>query len=516
MLEQSTGTSAATSTAPVGLPLGETADPRRWRMLPVILTATFMALFDFFVVNVAAPSFQQDLHASQSELQLVVGGYAFSYATGLITGGRLGDLFGYRRFFIGGMAGFVVASLLCGVAQNPAELIGARLAQGFTAAAMVPQVLALITATFPVYERPRALSYFGMVIGAGSVAGQIIGGLLLEGNLFGWGWRSIFLVNVPIGILAIGFALRLVPHHRSVRRPRLDVVGAIGVSISLALALVPLVLGQSEGWPLWAWLSLAASVPAMALTVGWEQRLGRKGGEPLIDLQLFRRRSFSAGIAVNGAFMAYFGSFMLGLTLMLQNGLGLDPLQSGLTFGPLGVAFALTSMGSGWLRNRFGTDVITAGAVIAGVGLVVLLIEVRAFPSSVSAVTLVPSMVLMGVGNGMVLPSLIGAVLSGVKPERAGAASGILTTAQQFSSAAGVAALGVVFFDSLGPASAGGDAGISAYVPAMTRLVVFDLVLVGLAMLLSRLLPGTSRVLPGTSRGAAPWGRRQASEGVAS
>jgi hypothetical protein len=192
------------------------------------------------------------------------------------------------------------------------------------------------------------------------------------------------------------------------------------VSISLALALVPLVLGQSEGWPLWAWASLAVSVPAMALTVLSEQRLGQKGGEPLIDLQLFKRRSFSAGIAVNGAFMAYFGSFMLGLTLMLQNGLGLDPLQSGLTFGPLGVAFALTSMGSGWPRNRFGTDIISAGAVIATVGLAVLLVEVRAFPSSVSAVTLVPSMVLIGVGNGMVLPSLIGAVLTGLSPSGPG------------------------------------------------------------------------------------------------
>jgi len=238
-------------------------DPRRWQMLPVILTATFMALFDFFVVNVAAPSLERDLHASSSELQLVVGGYAFSYATGLITGGRLGDLFGYRRLFMGGMAGFALASLLCGLAQNPTELIVARLIQGFAGAAMVPQVLSLITNTFTPVERPRALGYFGMTVGAGSVAGQVIGGLLLQADVFNLGWRSIFLVNVPIGAVAIVLAARLLPHTRSEVRPRLDMFGALTVSASLALALIPLVMGQSQGWPAWCWVSLALVPPSL-------------------------------------------------------------------------------------------------------------------------------------------------------------------------------------------------------------------------------------------------------------
>ncbi|HEY3810348.1 MAG TPA: MFS transporter [Acidimicrobiales bacterium] len=460
------------------------ADPRRWRMLPVILTATFMALFDFFVVNVAAPSLQRDLHASQSSLELVVGGYAFSYATGLITGGRLGDLFGYRRLFITGMAAFSVASLLCGLAQSPAQLVAGRLAQGFTAAAMVPQVLALITATFPGEERPRALSWFGMAIGAGSVAGQVIGGLLLQANVLGLGWRSIFLVNVPIGAVTIAFAVRLLPHARAGARPQLDIVGALGISASLALALVPLVLGRSEGWPVWTWVTLAAALPALLLVGRWERRVGRAGGDPLVDLDLLRERVFAAGLALNGAFLAFFASFMLALTLLLQFGLGLTALQSGLTFGPLGVMFAVTSVSSGRLVARYGVRVIRLGAAISGAGLVALLLQLWAAGGSIHAPELIPAMMVIGVGNGMAVPSLIGAVLSGVDPARAGGASGVLVTAQQFCSAAGVAVMGVVFYSALGS-----HPGRADYVTAMMRLLGFDLFLVVAAMALTSLLP---------------------------
>ncbi len=461
-------------------------DPRRWQMLPVILTATFMALFDFFVVNVAAPSLERDLHASSSELQLVVGGYAFSYATGLVTGGRLGDLFGYRRLFMLGMAGFAVASLLCGLAQNPTELIVARLIQGFAGAAMVPQVLSLITNTFTPAERPRALGYFGMTIGAGSVAGQIVGGLLLQANVFNLGWRSIFLVNVPVGAVAIILAARLLPHTRSSVRPRLDAFGALAVSASLALALIPLVMGQSQGWPPWCWVSLALAGPALASALWWERRLAQAGGDPIVDLSLFRRRSFSAGTAINAAFMCFFGSFMLGVTLLLQSGLGLNPLQSGLSFAPLGVAFALTSLAGNQLRARYGTGVISRGAIVAAIGVTALILELWVAGSSVTVLGLVIPMTVVGIGTGMVIPSLIGVVLTGVDPHRAGAASGVLTTAQQFASATGVAVLGVVFFNALGSAP-----DLSSYTSAMLPMLVFDLALLTAALVLSTLLaPG--------------------------
>ncbi len=453
-------------------------------MLPVILIATFMAIFDFFVVNVAAPSLAHDLRAGPSSLELVVGGYAFAYASGLVTGGRLGDLFGYRRMFLVGVGAFSMASLLCGLAQSPTELVLGRLAQGLTAAVMVPQVLALITSGFPAEERRRALAWFGAAMGLGSVAGQVLGGLLLQANVFRLGWRVIFLVNVPIGVLTVGLALRLVPRVAALARRRLDVVGALVLSTSLGLALVPLVLGREDGWPLWGWACLAAAVPAMAVFGWWERRGGASRGDPLVDLALFADRAFVSGLAVNVAFMAFFGSFMLGLTLFLQSGLGLDPLQAGLTFGPLGVVFALASVFGRQLAERWGVGVIWRGVAISTLGLVAMAVELRVLGAGVGAVGLLPSMMVIGLGNGLVLPSLIGAVLSGVNPARAGSASGVLVTAQQFASAAGVAVMGLVFFGALGRATT-----VAGYATAMGRVVVMDLALMVVALCLTGLLP---------------------------
>ena len=354
----------------------DTASPpgsRRWLMLPVVLLAMFMAGFDIWVVNVAAPSLQRDLHVSDAALQLIVGGYAFMYASGMVTGGRLGDLLGYRRMFMIGVASFAVASLLCGLAQSPAELVGARLLQGLTGAAMVPQVLALITATFPAAERSRALAWFGVTMGLAFVSGQILGGLLLQADVLGLGWRAIFLVNVPVGAATLIAAAIVVPHARGHRRPRLDPLGAAGVSGSVALALVPLTLGHDEGWPAWTWICLAACLPVLALTLAWERRLTRRGGEPLLDLPLFRDRGFSAGAGLNFALVFFFGSFMFVLTLLLQAGLGQSPLRAGLEAGPLALTFTTMSILGPRMAARFGPWSITIGAgldVLGTIGLV--------------------------------------------------------------------------------------------------------------------------------------------------
>jgi EmrB/QacA subfamily drug resistance transporter len=453
-------------------------------MLPVILSATFMALFDFFVVNVAAPSLEHDLNAGQAALELIVGGYAFTYASGMVTGGRLGDLFGYRRLFLAGMASFTLASLLCGLAQSPAELIGARLLQGLTGALMVPQVLALITATFPAEERPRAMSWFGVTAGIGSIAGQVLGGLLLDADVFGLGWRVIFLLNVPVGVVALVFALRLLPHHRAQRRPRLDPLGAIGISASLALVLVPLILGREEGWPMWTWVSMVLALPVLIATLRWELRLARGGGEPLLDLTLFRNRSFAAGLPVNVAFMAFFASFMFVLTLLLQGGLGLSPLEAGLTFMPLGVLFSVTSILGRSLVTRFGLRVMTVGASISAVGLMILIAELQQLGGDITPAWLLIPTSLVGLGNGLVLPTLIGAVLAGVQPAHGGAAAGVLTTVQQFASAAGVAVLGAVFFGGLGTRPSRGD-----FAAATESVTFLALALVLTAAVLTVLLP---------------------------
>ncbi|MFB7666430.1 MFS transporter [Kitasatospora sp. NPDC056138] len=427
-----------------------TFDPRRWRTLPVILLATFMASFDYMVVNVAAPSLALDLHAGQAALELVVGGYGFTYASGMVTGGKLGDLFGHRRMFLLGMAGFTLASLLCGLAQSPAQLVGTRLLQGLAAAAMAPQVLALITGSFPAEERPRALSWFGLTLGVGGIAGQVLGGLLLQADLLGLGWRVIFLVNVPVGIAAVALAARLLPQRTPVARPELDPVGALGVSASVALALVPLVIGREQGWPLWSWISLAASVPVVAATLRWERRLARRGAGPLLDLTLFRTRSFSIGLLINVVVMVSFGSLMLVMTLLLQSGLGLDALHAGLAFLPMGAATMAASLLGRRLVARYGVRVLLAGNAISTLAMLTFALELRAAGARIDTPLLIIPLALFGLGSGLTMPSLMGAVFGGIRPTQAGAASGILTTTQQFSTAAGVAALGAVFFTALG------------------------------------------------------------------
>jgi len=453
-------------------------------MLPVVLTAMFMAGFDIWAVNVAAPSLQRDLHVSDAALQLIVGGYAFMYASGMVTGGRLGDLFGYRRMFMIGVVSFAAASLLCGLAQSSTELVAARLIQGLTGAAMVPQVLALITATFPVAERSRALAWFGVTMGVGFVSGQILGGGLIEANIFGLGWRAIFLVNVPVGVLALTAAALVVPHARAQRRPRLDPLGAVGVSASIALALVPLALGRDQGWPPWAWASLATSLPLLGLTVLWERRLARRNGEPLLDLPLFRDRTFSAGLVVNFGLVFFFGSFMFVLTLLLQAGLGQPPLRAGVEALPLAAAFTVMSIVSPRFSARLGPRAITLGASITTLGAIALAATGAHYGARLTGWDLAPATVLIGLGQGIALPLLIGAVLAHVRPERAGAAAGILTTTQQFGAASGIAVIGAIFYGILGTAPATGTF-VSGLVVAMS----VNAALVAVATAVTLLLP---------------------------
>ena len=465
-------------------------------MLPVVLTAMFMAGFDIWAVNVAAPSLQRDLHVSDAALQLIVGGYAFMYASGMVTGGRLGDLFGYRRMFMIGVISFAAASLLCGLAQSSTELVAARLVQGLAGAAMVPQVLALITATFPAHERSRALAWFGVTMGVGFVSGQILGGGLIEANIFGLGWRSIFLVNVPVGVLALVAAALVVPHAWAQRRPRLDPLGAIGVSASIALALVPLTLGRDQGWPPWTWVSLAAALPVLALTLAWERRLTRRNGEPLLDLPLFRDRTFSAGLLVNFGLVFFFASFMFVLTLLLQAGLGQAPLHAGVEALPLAAAFTAMSILSPRFSARLGPRSITLGASITTLGTIGLALTGAHFGAHLTGWDLAPATVLIGLGQGIALPLLIGAVLAHVRADRAGAAAGILTTTQQFGAASGIAIIGAIFYGVLGAAPARGT-----FVTGMVVAMSVSAVLMAVAATATLLLPRRTAARPAAGQG---------------
>jgi EmrB/QacA subfamily drug resistance transporter len=415
-------------------------------MLPAVLTASFMTLFDFNVVNVAAPSLQHDLNAGPAALELVVGGYAFTYASGMVIGGRLGDQIGHRRMFLIGLVTFGLASLLCGISQSPGQLIVARLLQGLTGAVMVPQVLALITSTFPAHERPKAMSWFGMTLALGGVSGQILGGVLIQANLFGWNWRPIFLVNVPVSIIAVIAAVRLLPHHERSAKHRFDGIGALGISGSLGLVLAPLILGREEGWPFWFFLIMAAAVPLFAFTMWWERRFP----EPVLDLNLFRSRAFAVGLPANAAWFGYFGSFSLVLTLLWQSGLHLSALQAGLAFLPLGVIFALVSVLGRNVVARMGARAITVGGLVVAAGLILMIVELQVKGGDITVAWLLPATGIIGLGNGIAFLTLISSVLSNVAPGQAGAASGVLTTTQQFANAAGVAIFGSLFFAFLG------------------------------------------------------------------
>jgi EmrB/QacA subfamily drug resistance transporter len=476
--------------------------PRRWLMLPVVLMAMFMAGFDIWAVNVAAPSLQRDLHVNDAALQLIVGGYAFMYASGMVTGGRLGDLLGYRRMFMTGVITFAAASLLCGFARSSGELVGARLLQGLTGAVMVPQVLALITAAFPVRERTRALAWFGVTMGLGFVSGQILGGGLIQANILDLGWRTIFLVNVPVGIMALIAASVVVPHAWAERRPRLDLAGAAGVSASLALALVPLTLGRDEGWPAWTWACLASALPVLALTVAAERRLARRGGQPMLDLPLFRERAFSAGLAVNFGLVFFFASFMFVLTLLLQAGLGLTPLHAGIEALPMAATFTIMSILSPRLAARLGPRAVTAGAVIAALGAAALALTGLRFGGHLTGWDMAPATAVIGLGQGMALPSLIGVVLQHVRPERAGAAAGILTTTQQFGAASGIAIVGAIFYGAIG-AVPGRASFVSGMVVAMTVNAILLAGAAAVTLLLRRTAPAPQAV-PASQVGQIP------------
>jgi MFS family permease len=455
---------------------------RRWLMLPVLLAGAFLGMFDRFVVIIAAPEIGRDLGAGRTAVELIVAGYGFTYASGLIAGGRLGDLFGFRRMFTLGMVAFTAASVWCGLAGSPAQLVVARLVQGLGAAVMVPQVLALMTATFPGPERSRAMSWYGVTIGVSSVAGQVLGGFLVHLDLFGWGWRTIFMINLPIGVAAAAIALWTLPaHHRRSTTGRLDPLGMFGITLTLALLILPLVLGPNRHWPLWSWCMLAAAAAAGAGVVSWTRRQQRSGREPAVRPDLFRNRTYRWGLAGNVAFMLFFGGLLLSISVVLQSGLRLSPLQTGFVFAPLGIALGLTSVLARRLTHRFGTVVITAGSTVTMLGLSGLFLAIALTPSGIPVGLFTVALAIIGIGQGLAYPSLIAVTLSTVSAERAGEAAGTLTTAQQYAGALGVAALEVLFVHHAGQS-------VAALQAALIPVLAFDVLLVAAVVLLSRRL----------------------------
>lgn len=416
--------------------------------LPVLLAGTFIALLDFFIVNVALPDIQRSLHSGPSAIQFVVAGYGLALAAGLITAGRLGDLYGRRRMYVVGLALFTVASAACGLAPGAGFLVGARVVQGAAAAIALPQILGIINTSYTGIRKAKAYTAYGMAIGFGAVFGQLIGGALIEVNLAGLGWRSIFLINVPIGLAAALLASRLIPESRAPGGARIDLLGTVLVSAGLIAIVLPLVEGQQEGWPAWTFGCLAAAVPLLGVFIRYQRRLAARNGSPLINLALFRERAFSAGVVTNVVYQMMMASFFLVLALYLQDGRGLSALQSGLIFLPLGLGYFAASAASAKLALRLGRQVLALGALVVSAGYLLL-----AATASDSTGWLIPGLVVAGIGMGFAIAPMPSIVLAGVKPDHAAAASGVVSTAQQAGNAIGVAVIGAIFYHALGSGS---------------------------------------------------------------
>lgn len=425
------------------------ADARRWPALAVVVSASFMAVFDVFVVNVAIPTVQRDLRASFAQIQFVIAGYALAYAVTLITGGRLGDIYGRKRLFMLGMAGFTLASALCGLAPGPELLVVARLVQGLGAALMSPQVLSIIQVTFPPHERASALSVYGAVVGIAGLAGQALGGFLIRANIFGLSWRVVFLVNLPIGVAALIAAKPLVHETRSPTAIKLDLGGVAIITGGLFLLAFPLVEGRDAGWPLWAWLCLIASVPVIAGFVRFERWKTARDGAPLVVLSLFRERSFVAGLFVAFLFGMANPAMFFTLALYLQIGLHFSPLAAGLTFAPAPIGYFLAATLSGRLVRRMGRRLIMLALIMKAAAWTAIGIIAHRNGTALEGAQLIPFMFIEGAGAGWTGPALIGLSLAGVQNRDAGSAAGVLTTVQQIAGAMGVAIIGVIFFGSL-------------------------------------------------------------------
>ncbi|WP_353942519.1 MFS transporter [Streptomyces sp. HUAS MG91] len=409
-----------------------------------MLTAQFMAVLDVFIVNVAAPTVRTELHASGSALQLIVAGYTITYAVLLITGARLGDLFGHRRAVLGGLALFTAASLACGLAQSGGQLIAFRMVQGAGAALLVPQVLSLIQRHFTGEARTRALGLYSATLAVGAAAGQVLGGLLVGADLFGTGWRAAFLVNVPVGValLVLGRGTLPADTGRAAGR-RLDLVGLVLLAGSVSLLTVPLVLGQEQDWPLWSWLCLASSVVLLVLFCGYESALARRGGAPLIVPRVLRLPGIGLAVLRVLAVMAVNAGYLFALTLHLQSGLGDGPLRAGLTVAPTAVAFGV--VGLTWRRwpARWQRALIPAGFGLAAAGALGTGLALRGGGDGGAGLYL--AFVAIGAGLSLAFgPTLTGA-LATVRPEDAAHASGLLTTVTQLGMLIGVAGFGTLF-----------------------------------------------------------------------
>ncbi|WJV51452.1 MFS transporter [Streptomyces flavofungini] len=411
-----------------------------------MLTAQFMALLDVFIVNVAAPTIREELHASGAGLQLVIAGYTITYAVLLITGARLGERLGHRRVYLIGLAVFTAASLACGLSQSTGQLIAFRLLQGAGSAVLIPQVLSLIQRNFTGEARMKALGAYSAVLATGAAAGQVVGGLLVSADLFGTGWRPVFLVNVPVGVVLLFVAARVLPRDDRADAGRargLDLPGLVLLGAAVSAFTVPLVLGEQEGWPLWTWVSLGAAAVLAVLFGGYEARLARRGGAPLISPRVLRVPGMGLAVFRLAAVMAVNSGFLFVLSLHVQGGLGYSALRAGLTFAPSAIVFGV--VGLTWRKwpAALQRALIPGGFALSALSFVATGLLLR--DGGDGGLWLYVPFVVGGIGLSLGFSPTLTRALATVRPEDAADASGFLATVTQLGQLTGVAAFGAVF-----------------------------------------------------------------------
>ncbi|HVI48816.1 MAG TPA: MFS transporter [Chitinophaga sp.] len=417
-------------------------DRRRWLALVVLSMGAFLSPLDYFIVNIALQAIKDTLHVNESALQLVVAAYGLAYAALVVTGGRLGDIFGRKRVYMTGMLAFTAASAGCAMAPDIRFLIAVRAVQGAAAAMLAPQVLATIRVIFPSAEQPRAMGIFGAVFGVAAIAGQLLGGLLINAHIFGWTWESIFMINIPVGILTILGAAFILEENKPAKRPQLDIAGMLLVTLTLALFIFPLIKGREAGWPLWTFGCMALAVITGILFLYTEQRVLHAGKDPLIHIPLLKGRHFRTGLGVIFLYN-HTSAFFVVFPYYLQHALHWDALSAGLAVLPYATGFFAGPLLSARINGHEGVKTVKAGMLLLSTGFLLssCIIYLTAAPILFKCCLL-----MAGLGHGIVMPSMLRLVMGSAPLTFAGQASGIVSTAVQTGGVLGGAVLGTLFF----------------------------------------------------------------------
>jgi EmrB/QacA subfamily drug resistance transporter len=441
-----------------------------------------MNLLDSSVVNVAAPAIRADLGGSYAALQWTAASYTLAMAVGLLTAGRLGDMFGRRRMLLIGVAGFMVASLLCALAASPEMLIGARLLQGLFGAAMIPQGFGLIRDLFPPQEIGKAFGTFGPIIGLSTILGPVVAGVLVNADIAGTGWRMVFGINLPLGAFALIAGLKALPISAGSGDRRLDATGALLGALGMGLVVYPLVQGRELGWPLWTVAMLVAAVPVFAVFTRRQLRLARENGSPLVQLSVFGKRSYTSGVGFIIVFFGAIAGFSLTVGMFLQLGLGYSAVHASLTMAAWAIGAFVGSGFAAAAGNKLGRRILHIGLSLMAVGIAGVYLVLRIAGTGLSSWDLTVPLLLFGVGMGMIFVPLFGIIMGDIADHEVGSASGMLESLQQLGATLGVAVLGTIFFGVMGATAVGALAGAET-------VALITLVLTAAAFALAYLLP---------------------------